>query len=539
MTNIYNGDLQTMSWNLLTVSFGNDKYKRGQSFLDELCDKSGLKHFAVGERTLHKSDIYKENKEWFAKENNYGHFAWKPYFILETMKKLPEGDKLLVIDTMDIFHPDIFKMVDGIMDEEDPCLLPLGNSNQGEYTKRDCFIYMDCDEVDYWTSNQLEAGFTFWRVCDRSKEICEEWLKWCLDERTNGDVTTFSGEEEIDGFKEVRHDQSILTNLALRDGLPVVGSEIRNLIECNADYWYERYLSNGVTVYRPVDRYMVEIQDECPYSGKSNTKHSLILTVHNKGWMIDKVIESIDEFTVGEYELIVVIDGCTDNSEEVIMNTLESTDIDYTIVHTPDVFETKANNAGIKKATGEYVIIIQDDMIIQESGWNRRMQKPFNKFDDVFAVTARTAHNYRANPNSVHLGMKEDLDNCWCDIVQCCDEADASNTPRNIFAVRATVNRGPLMINLKDLKKLNYLDEAYSPQDMDDHDLMFRAHKELDKVCGLYSINFKSDNDWGGTRVDGQPAPWLLKSHHKNSKIFYERNGDILEDRKVIASREV
>ena len=74
----------------------------------------------------------------------------------------------------------------------------------------------------------------------------------------------------------------------------------------------------------------------------------------------------IDEFTVGEYELIVVIDGCTDNSEEaVIMNTLESTDIDYTIVHTPDVFETKANNAGIKKATGEYVIIIQDDMIIK------------------------------------------------------------------------------------------------------------------------------------------------------------------------------
>ena len=66
-----------------------------------------------------------------------------------------------------------------------------------------------------------------------------------------------------------------------------------------------------------------------------------------------------------------------------------------------------------------------------------------------------------------------------------------------------TVNRGPLMINLKDLKKLNYLDEIYSPQDMDDHDLMFRAHKELGKVCGLYSINFKSDNDWGGTRVDG------------------------------------
>ena len=57
------------------------------------------------------------------------------------MKKLPDGEKLMVLDTMDIFHPDIFKMVDSIMDDEDPCLLPIGNSIQGEYTKRDICLY--------------------------------------------------------------------------------------------------------------------------------------------------------------------------------------------------------------------------------------------------------------------------------------------------------------------------------------------------------------------------------------------------------------
>ena len=46
--------------------------------------------------------------------------------------------------------------------------------------------------------------------------------------------------------------------------------------------------------------------------------HSIILTVHNKGWLIDKVIQGIKDNTVGEYELIVVVDGCTDNSEEVV-----------------------------------------------------------------------------------------------------------------------------------------------------------------------------------------------------------------------------
>ena len=33
------------------------------------------------------------------------------------------------------------------------------------------------------------------------------------------------------------------------------------------------------------------------------------------------------------------------------------------------------------------------------------------------------------------------------------------------------------MINLEDLKELNYFDEAFSPQDMDDHDLMFRMRR--------------------------------------------------------------
>ena len=30
------------------------------------------------------------------------------------------------------------------------------------------------------------------------------------------------------------------------------------------------------------------------------------------------------------------------------------------------------------------------------------------------------------------------------------------------------------MIDMSDLKKLNYFDEEFAPQDMDDHDLMFR-----------------------------------------------------------------
>ena len=80
--------------------------------------------------------------------------------------------------------------------------------------------------------------------------------------------------------------------------------------------------------------------------------HSIILTVHNKGWLVDKVIQGIKDNTVGEYELIVVVDGCTDNSEEVVRNNVQDLK-NYTVLFAPNVFETKANNIGLREAVGD------------------------------------------------------------------------------------------------------------------------------------------------------------------------------------------
>ena len=268
--------------------------------------------------------------------------------------------------------------------------------------------------------------------------------------------------------------------------------------------------------------------------------HSIILTVHNKDWLLEKVLEGIYYNTRTPYELIIVLDGCTDNSERVVWDTLLSTPVEWKLLHAPDVFETKANNIGIKAAKGDKIIIIQDDMIVTEKDWNIRMEKPFKAFDDVFAVTANTAHNWVFNSNSKHLGMKNDLDNCWCDILDHVDHANKQQIiPKDIFAVRCSVNRGPLMIDHEDLKKLNYFDEAFAPQDMDDHDLCYRAYKELGKVVGAYLIDYQSDNSWGGTRVSGQPAPWLFKAQHKNTKLFYERHKDLINNRRLIEHREL
>ena len=185
--------------------------------------------------------------------------------------------------------------------------------------------------------------------------------------------------------------------------------------------------------------------------------YSIILTVHNKDFLINESLERIKKYTKGLYETIIVLDGCSDNSEFIVKNFIKNNKkMKFKLEYADDVFEVKANNIGIKQAENDYIIIVQDDMLMNEDSWNVRLTTPFRVFNDVFAVSSNCAHNWVFNPNSKHLGMSENLDNCWSDIIQHVDHAGKVwGLPRDTFAVRQCVNRGPLAINHDDLIDLN------------------------------------------------------------------------------------
>ena len=260
---------------------------------------------------------------------------------------------------------------------------------------------------------------------------------------------------------------------------------------------------------------------------------SVNLTIHDKGFLLRNVLSGIKENTLSNYELVAVLDGCSDDSESILDQfILENPSIKVKKLFADDVFETKSNNIAARASEGDFIAIVQDDMVITESGWDTRMLTPFSKFDDVFSVTARTSHNWIINPESKHLDLERPPLGVWSDILLHVDHAHRNNTERDIFEIRDSSNRGPLMINHEDFEKLNYLDESFAPLDMDDHDLHYRAMKELGKVTGLFWIDFISEDRWGGTRAGGSTAQWHLDSNHKNSKIILNRHRDVINTRK-------
>lgn len=82
---------------------------------------------------------------------------------------------------------------------------------------------------------------------------------------------------------------------------------------------------------------------------------SIIIPAHNAAEYIRKGLDSIKSQSYKDYELIVVCDACTDNTEAIAR---EYADKVYSV---PFHNEGKARNYGLDHATGEWVLWMDDD----------------------------------------------------------------------------------------------------------------------------------------------------------------------------------
>jgi FkbM family methyltransferase len=89
------------------------------------------------------------------------------------------------------------------------------------------------------------------------------------------------------------------------------------------------------------------------------SKISVIITTYNRADMLKKAIQSVLNQNYGDYELLILDNDSTDNTERVVKNFMESGKIKY-IKH-KQLNISQARNLGIEKSTGEYIAFLDDD----------------------------------------------------------------------------------------------------------------------------------------------------------------------------------
>lgn len=94
---------------------------------------------------------------------------------------------------------------------------------------------------------------------------------------------------------------------------------------------------------------------------------SIITASYNAASFISNAIDSVLKQTDGDWEYIIIDDGSTDNTREVLCNYSDPR-ISYHYQKNKGV--TAARNLGIKKAKGEYIIFLDADDTLYEDAIN-------------------------------------------------------------------------------------------------------------------------------------------------------------------------
>jgi glycosyltransferase involved in cell wall biosynthesis len=266
-------------------------------------------------------------------------------------------------------------------------------------------------------------------------------------------------------------------------------------------------------------------------------KNTLILTIHNKEKTIKKIlhgiVSSIDKSFTNS--IILINDGSTDNTDEIIKSYLFPKELMVKIYRTNDIWETKANNFGLRKVKTQIVTIVQDDMLLLEKSWDCKLYKKL-KSKNIFSITGRACHDFKIEKGLIHpsnlfgreypLGNKNFFGKAIGKILSKIDLTFIYKlyTP---YHERLIANRGPVMYKMKELKELNYFDEKFAPLDLDDVDLCCRAFKKYNRLSACLPIYFKEIN--GSKQNNENSYNVWQKSYIKNSKIIISRHKDLVK----------
>jgi len=225
------------------VSFATTpKFKFNQFVLN----RSALRYGGVTEvsswnvRRLEKEPFREEHRRVLDQERGAGYWLWKPFIIQRELERMGAGDYVVYSDcgrSKRFISRSIRPLLARCSESRGVfpgVYIPQFGPNR-KWTKRDCFVLMDCDSERYWNHCQIQPSFSVWQKNDFSLSFLDQWLRYCTDPRILTDIPNACGLPNLPDFIDHRHDQSILTNCALMQGVPGLGDPLGDTAFCKRD----------------------------------------------------------------------------------------------------------------------------------------------------------------------------------------------------------------------------------------------------------------------------------------------------------------
>ena len=217
LTDLKNG---SKKGKIVCISYGDESFKQSLEYNGKSALEIAKADEFYGYTPEDIDPEFKAKNDYIlSKGRGNGYWLWKPYFLYKTLtQKLNDGDYLIYSDA-GIFYVDLAqKLVDFLNEKKAEMYLHRLPHLEKEYTKRDAFILMGVDGPFYAETGQFNAAFQVYRKSKFTEFFLGEYLYYAQDKRIITDDQNEMGAPNYEGFRDHRHDQSILSLLTKKYG---------------------------------------------------------------------------------------------------------------------------------------------------------------------------------------------------------------------------------------------------------------------------------------------------------------------------------
>jgi hypothetical protein len=214
------------------VTFATEDFFPQQRVLSASARRHGATHSVDWTHDdLVKTGFFRQNLGLFSASRGAGYWLWKPFIILEELKRVPEGgfvfysDCGLKVGRRAIRRP-LSLLIDWMVEHNGGMFPGVYAPEWGpsrKWTKGECFEVMGCTDPAFLDAPQVQAGFSAWQNTEASRDFVAEWLTWCQKAQALSDEITDPSIPNDPMFEDHRHDQSVLTLLMLKRGIRTFG----------------------------------------------------------------------------------------------------------------------------------------------------------------------------------------------------------------------------------------------------------------------------------------------------------------------------
>jgi hypothetical protein len=209
---------------LASYADGAEVFLQNQHALAQSALNRGI-DFIFNYRRQHlSSEFCQKNAVVLQESTGAGRWLWKPYLILETLKRMPEGAYLIYLDSGFVLKKNILPLLQH-MGSQDIMTVHLESDIYGllgSIVKREALIRSGCDTPACRQAPHVWAGLSFYRNSPKSRAFVKKWLS--LSEDAQILLPSSGAIPEYPEFKFHHNDQSTfsITAYLMKDDIALL-----------------------------------------------------------------------------------------------------------------------------------------------------------------------------------------------------------------------------------------------------------------------------------------------------------------------------